>query len=391
MQKIKELFMREWQYILRNKKLLLIMCVMPAVYIFIFGYMYKDHVVNNIDTAVLDYAQTATSRAIIQGLDDTDRFKVVEQVSSEEELQAALDNREVIAGVVIPEGLDGDIKAGKGSEVLVIVNGTNMLFSNSVVTSANEVISTISGGISTQMLGAKEGIPAKTAIGQAMPLSFRTKIWYNPTFNYINFLLLGLMGTAIQQMVFMYTAVSFAREKQLGLLRVLLERYGTISVIAAKVLAYLIINMFSMNIVLGICVLLYKIPFRGSLSALELLYAVFILAVSGLGIMLSLICENELNATQYAMLVAVPSFLFSGFTWPAGSMHGAAWLINRVLPLTYLVNDVRDIALMGLGLKDIAASIYVLTGMAAVFLILSGILINWQARRKHSKYPVETQ
>jgi ABC-2 type transport system permease protein len=186
------------------------------------------------------------------------------------------------------------------------------------------------------------------------------------------------MGTAIQQMVFMYVAVSFAREKQLGLFGDLLRHHGAASVVMAKVLAYLLVNMVSLNFVLAICVLYYKIPFRGSLLALELLYAAFILAVSGLGMFLSLVCRNELDATQYAMLVAVPSFLFSGFTWPLSSMHGLAWVLNRILPLTYLVNDVRDIALMGIGLHEMYGSILVLLGMAAVFIPVSGYLIYRQ-------------
>jgi ABC-2 type transport system permease protein len=162
------------------------MCFLPSIYIFLFGYMYSPRVVNDIDTIVLDYAQTATSRMIIQGFADSERFKINEQVRSEEELQKMMDSRQTVAAIVIPGDLERNLLRGKGSEVLIIVNGTNMLFSNAVASSANEIVSTISTGISMKTLGAKEGIPAEETLGQAMPLSYRTKIWYNPTFNYLN-------------------------------------------------------------------------------------------------------------------------------------------------------------------------------------------------------------
>ncbi|NLI93387.1 MAG: ABC transporter permease [Peptococcaceae bacterium] len=377
---IKSLAIREWQYILRNKRLFLIMCVMPTVYILLFGYMYIDHTVNNISTVVLDYSNTGISRSIIQSFDDSDRFDVKGYVHSEEEIREAMGKREYVAALILPGDLEQNLKKGTSSEVLVVVNGSNMLFSNSVMSSANEIISTISAGISTKMVGSKQGISAEAAMGESLPLSFRTKIWYNPTFNYTNFLLLGLMATAIQQMVFLYVAVSFCREKELNLFGSLLKEYKPYQLVAGKIAAYLLINLLSANLVLSVCIFIYKIPFRGSLLALELLYATFIIAISGLGIFLSLICKSELEATQLSMLVAVPSFLFSGFTWPSSSMHGIAKILNIILPLTYLVNDVRNIALLGIGLKDMYGSILVLMGMAAVFLPVSTWLIKKQAK-----------
>lgn len=363
----------------------MVMCFMPLLYLFLFGYMYSPHVVNQIPTVILDFAQTETSRTIVQGFQDTDRFKIIAEVGTEQEVQEMIDSRQAVAGVVIPEDLDQSLKKRQGSEVLIMVNGTNMMYSNSVVSSANEIVATISAGISMKTLGAVQGAAQDAVRGEAIPLSFRTKILYNPTYNYANFLLLGLMGTAIQQMVFMYVAISFCREKEQKLFPALLEQYSVVQIIAAKVISYLLINMFSMNLVLSMCILFYKIPFRGSLLALELLFGAFILAVSGLGILLSLICKGELEATQYAMLVAVPSFLFSGFTWPLSSMHGLAWVLNRILPLTYLVNDVRDIALMGIGLEEVCPSILVLAAIAAVLIPVSGLLVKLQGSRYSSQ------
>ncbi|RYD07134.1 hypothetical protein N752_00700 [Desulforamulus aquiferis] len=101
-----------------------------------------------------------------------------------------LDHREVMAAVVLPPDLDSQIKKGKGSQVLVVVNGSNMLYSNSVMSAANEIISTLSAGISIKSLEGQGLLPEK-ASSTALPLSYRLRVWYNPTFNYTNFLLVA--------------------------------------------------------------------------------------------------------------------------------------------------------------------------------------------------------
>lgn len=369
MDKILAVATREWQYIRGNRRLLLIMCLIPTLYIVFFGIMYSNHVVKNIKTVILDDNRTATSRTVIQAFRDSEKFAVVGEVSSEDELRELLENRKVTAAVVLPRDLDTEIKKGKGSQVLVVVNGTNMLFSNAVLSAANEIVSTLSAGISIKSLeGGQNLLPGKAA-STALPLSYRLRIWYNPTFNYSNFLLVGLACTALQQVVMLYMAVAIAREKELASLKELVSSgCRAHQVVLGKMLPYFLLNLVSANVVLLLCFTLFQVPFRGNYLVLQLLVCVFLLSVLSIGVFLSVVCKNELEATQIAMLVAIPSFLFSGFTWPVQSMPLAAKVISSLLPLTYLVTDVRDIALMGIGLPLVLPNIFILVGITAVLL-----------------------
>lgn len=100
---------------------------------------------------------------------------------------------------------------------------------------------------------------------------------------------------------------------------------------------------------------------------LLLLEAVFIAGIIALGIFISVVSSNELEATQIAMLVAVPSFLVSGFTWPLQAIPGPVRVISRILPLTYFVNSLRDLALKEIGLRIMLPGIMYLACLAVVF------------------------
>nr|WP_315987846.1 ABC transporter permease [Desulforamulus aquiferis] len=102
-------------------------------------------------------------------------------------------------------------------------------------------------------------------------------------------------------------AVAIAREKELGTLKELVASgYRSYQVVLGKMIPYFLINLISANLVLLLCFNLFQVPFRGSFLVLELLLVVFMLSILTIGIFLSLICKNELEATQIAMLVAYP-------------------------------------------------------------------------------------
>ncbi|MCB8818072.1 ABC transporter permease [Desulfosporosinus shakirovi] len=373
--------LRELKYIIRNKRMLVVIFMIPLLYMILFGLMYSTHVVKDIKTVVLDYNNTATSRAIAQGFRDSEKFDVVGQVASETELRSEMENRKITAGIVIPADLDAKIKTGEGSTVLVIVNGTNLLFSNAVLSAANEIVGTFSAGASIKALESGAGLLPDQAASAALPARLALRIWYNPTFNYANFLLLGLAGTVAQQIALLYVASALSREKSLGTINEL-RPYNAIEVVLGKLTVHFLLNMLSANLVYYLCISYFQVPYHGSIWTFELLISVFLLTIMSLGVMLSIICKNELEATQLAMLFAVPSFLISGFTWPLQAMPDFVQMISKVLPLTYFVSEVRDLALMGISLEQVLPNIWTLLKMTAVFLPVAIGLVHRQLKKE---------
>lgn len=366
--------LREFRRILGDRRLLAVMLGFPLLGATLLNVLYMERVVNHIPTAVYDRSGTGLSRAVVQAFADSERFDIVAAVNSEEEMRRAIESRKVQAAVVIPEDFARDIKRGRGSKVLVVVNGTNFLYSNAVLSSAGEIVGALSAGTAVTMLEGHGYLPGEAA-GVAGPVQLATRVWYNPTFNYPNFLVLGLVATIIQQVLLLYVSVTIAREKEEGTLRELLDKnYSAAQVVAGKVIPYFLLNFASLNVILAECCYVFKIPFNGSVANLLSMEVLFLGGITALGIFLSAACSKEIQATQLAMLFALPSFLFSGYTWPLDSMPAAARAIAAVMPLTYFVTNLRDIALMDIQLPVMMKDIVVL-GLLNIVLLPAAVLV----------------
>lgn len=360
---------REFGYIFSNRRLLIIIFIIPIFYTLLFGYLYINHLVTSMKTAIIDQNKTQLSRSIIEGFDKNDKFALVKTLDSPSQIKEHMENGTIDVAIVIPKDFATDVMSSEEAPILIIVNGSNMIISNSVTVNALGIIQTYSTGIAANKLQATSGVPFEQAVNQVNPISIRIRPWYNPTYNYTNFLLLGLIATAIQQVSLLYVAVSFAREKDRGTLSELNALGGNaFTKVMGKILPYFTINLAALTVSLLIARYLYKVPFRGSITALIFLSILFIFCIDALGVFLSLICSNELEATQIAMLVAIPSFLFSGFTWPIQAMPIPCQALAKILPLTYFTQAIRKIDIMGLSWFHLQQEIFVLIIMTLVLL-----------------------
>lgn len=368
--------------LLNNKRDFVILIGGPILYMVLFGFLYSYNVVNHIDTVVWDQDNTSLSRTVVNYYGDSDRFNIIGSVDNQDELKKYIDSGKAKVGLVIPKNFMKDVKKQHGSQVLVCIDGTNMIISNAVVSSSIEIIQTISGGIGIKMMEGGGTLPGK-AYNTVAPISFRPRIWYNPTFGYSDFLLLGLLGTVIQQILLLFASLAIVRDKNAGTVPET-GFAGMSAYVLGKSIPYIIINYLNMNLVFFILIVGFGLRFDGNIFVALFLEAIFIIALVSLGVFLSIISKNELEATQVAMLLAVPSFLVSGYTWPLQAMPIGVQAVSRVLPLTYFVSSFRDIALKGVGLKEIFPSIAYLVGLTVVLFPASIIALKRHIRSRHS-------
>lgn len=373
---------RECRRLIADRRMLLILLGVPLLYATMLNIMYMNQVVSNIPTAIYDNSGSGLSRAAVKAFSDSEKFEITSTVNSEAEMRQVLESRQVQVVIVIPKDYAEDIKRGQGSKILVAANGTNFLYSNSVLSSAGEIVATISGAVTIGTLQGSGYLP-DTAKKMAAPVESSTRIWYNPYFNYPNFLMLGLVATIVQQILMLLAAISITKEKEEGSLKELIDgHYTAAQVVIGKVAPYFLVNLIMINILLAECYYIFAIPFNGSLANLLLMEVLFLGGITVLSIFLSIVCKNQLEATQLAMLFALPSFLFSGYTWPLDSMPALARAAAAIFPLTYFAGNLRDMALMDIQLPVLMSDILVLAAINIVLLPVSILLF----RRQYHKF-----
>lgn len=380
MSKIAQLFRREWQAIFSNRSILLVMLVVPVMYFTLFGFLYQEKKVTELPTVVVDADQTELSRELIRAFDVDQTFAVTAIVGSEQEAMQLIDQEKAFVSLIIPTNLAENVKAGREAEVLTIIDGSNMMISNTAVRAANTDIKTVSAGVTLKKLEAK-GTWGEAGKELYTGIDFRYRVLYNPTFSYLSFMVFGLGGTVLQQVLFLGVALSVAREKEAGTWAQTCSQYGFGQLLVGKLSPYLLLASF--NLILTYTLLLkgFDVPYYGNSWLLLLSGTMFNLAVLAAGFAISCFTKDQLQATQLAMLIAVPSFMLSGFTWPLMSMPTVVAGIGKSLPLTYFLHAIREILTKGQGYSAIVRDMAVLAFIALICTFAAYLGYLWQPRK----------
>jgi ABC-2 type transport system permease protein len=84
----------------------------------------------------------------------------------------------------------------------------------------------------------------------------------------------------------------------------------------------------------------------------------FIAANLTVGITVSSLAQNQLQAMQLTFFYFLPTMLLSGFMFPFQGMPGWAQMIGNILPSTYFMRLVRGILLKGNDWPDLWPNIW---------------------------------
>lgn len=380
MSQFSRLFWIEWKKLFADKTIRKVVFIVPIVYLSLFGFLYSQEKVMHIPTVVVDADQTELSRELYRGFDADETFGIIGTVGTEAEALKWIDEGKASIALIIPAGLEQDVKAGRAAEVLTVIDGSNMMISNTAVRASNTVVKTVAAGATLKKLEAKgswgeEGMALYTGI------DFRYRVLYNPTFSYLSFMVFGLAGTVLQQVLFLGVALSVSQEKEQGTWQTSIATNSFWTITASKLLPYLLAG--TLNMFLGFTLLLkgFGVPYSGSTVDLMVVATAFNLAVLSVGYMISYLFRDQLQSTQIAMLIAVPSFMLSGFTWPFLSMPPAVAAIGKSLPLTYFLDGVREILTKGHGLSAVTEDVLVLAFMTLVSLFVAYLIYAFQKRK----------
>jgi ABC-2 type transport system permease protein len=146
----------------------------------------------------------------------------------------------------------------------------------------------------------------------------------------------------------MMTGLAITRERERGTMENLLAMPSTpLEVMTGKLVPYIGIGLIQVSIILLAARYMFHVPFFGSVGALYLAALLFIAANLTVGITLSSLARNQLQAVQLTFFYFLPNILLSGFMFPFQGMPVWAQWLGNLLPLTYFNRLVRGIMLKG--------------------------------------------
>jgi ABC-2 type transport system permease protein len=201
-----------------------------------------------------------------------------------------------------------------------------------------------------------------------LPLDVRVRPLYNPALESALFIVPGIIGMILSNILIIITAMAIVREREHGTLEQLIVTPITRSeLMIGKIAPYVGVGLVQISAVLLIGHLLFAVPIRGNLLSAYVASLVFIIANLGLGLFISTLARAQAQAMQASFFFLLPNVLLSGFMFPREAMPDAARWIGLALPLTYFLQIIRGIVLKGVGLREMWPQTLALVGFAILF------------------------
>lgn len=315
----------------------------PLVYLLLFGILYLKNTVTYIPAVVYDQDQTSLSRSLIQAFDDSERFHIVAYVTDQAEMEQFMREKKAQVSIAIPVHFARDIQKGVAAPLLFEVNGSNIIFANTAISAAQDLIGKVYPGIAKKLIEVS-GTPPGQSWYHASPVEVGIRILNNPTFSYTNFLLIGL-GVYALQLGMMLTIGPLMNREFLKLTA--WKGVSALKVLLGKLLAYWLCGFAVFIAYAFICFHVFYLPLRGEFVNLLLIGSAYVFVIAALGCFIGTIAPTEVFAAILPLLYIMPSLLFSGYIWPQMAMNTFSKVFSLLVPVGYMADNTRDLMLNG--------------------------------------------
>ena len=230
-------------------------------------------------------------------------------------------------------------------------------------------ITTQATGTPVALIDGSSLFAAQTAVASIGRLGgqIQPEVLYNPELKTSWVMVPALAGLILTFIGVIITSLGLVRERQEGTLEQLaVMPFRPSDVIAGKIAPYFVFAGVDMVLVTVLGLVLFDVPFNGSVPVFALGSILFLLVVLGLGGLISSFSKNAGQAIQLALFVMLPAIMFSGMIFPLTAMPWSVRWIGYVLPLTYFINIALGVMLRGAPIASLWLSFVVLTGYAVV-------------------------
>jgi ABC-2 type transport system permease protein len=355
--RISALVRKELRQIFRDPKTKRLVFGSPIIQLLLFGYAATTDV-HHVATFIVDHDRTAESRALQSALTAGTYFRVSGRSDRPADIGAALDDGSAVVGVEIPPGFARDLGSGRGAHVQVLVDGTH---SNTA---------TVAQGYATRII-QQFGIDYAEQRDQLPEggVDLRSRAWFNPGLESRLYNVPAILGVLLLLMCLLLTAMTVARERELGTLEQLMVSPLTPGeLMLGKTIPVAIIALIDLAIISVVAIFWFRVPLQGSAVVLVAAASIYILASLGMGLFISSVSRTQQEAFMTMFLVILPAIVLSGFLYPVHTMPVAIQYLTLLNPVMHFLEIVRGIFLKGWGLVDVWRQMLVLTLMAGVLL-----------------------
>ena len=342
--------LKEFLQLRRDRITFAMIIALPIVELTLFGYAINSDP-KHLLTGLLVQDRSEFTRTFVEGMQASSYFDIVGEFPDEEAARAALARGKVQFVLTIPPDFTRRLLRGERPAVLLEADATDPSATGNAVAAAGQL---------PQSVATKDLVGALAHLaGGAPPFEVRVHSLYNPEGITQYFIVPGLMGVILSMTLVLITGLAITRERERGTMENLLAMpLRPLEVLSGKLVPYIIIGLIQITIILAAAWLMFHVPFQGSLVTFYCAALFFIAANLAIGIALSSLAQNQLQAMQLTLFYFLPNILLSGFMFPFQGMPKWARFIGEALPLTHFNRLARGVLLKGNGWPDLWTDVW---------------------------------
>lgn len=371
MNTLRFLLVKEFKQIFRNPVILRLIIGMPIIQLIIIP-LAADFEVKNLSLAIVDQDRSPYAQRLIQHFSVSPYFQLNLATSTYEEAVVAIENGEVDLALTIPPDFERTLVREDEATLFLAADAVNPVKAGLGSSHAARIIQDFNESVRAEWVQFPAFNP--------LPLvEVRSAHWYNPHINYVAFMAPGILGILVTMVGAFLTALNIVAEKEVGTIEQLnvtpIQKW---QFILGKLIPFWVLGLVSITLGMVVAWLIFGLWPVGSLLTIYVLAMLYLLAVLGIGLLVSTFADNQQQATLFAFFIMMIFILMSGLFTPVESMPAWARAVASVNPPTYFIQGIRAVYLKGSTLADLGGSIAVIVGLAVVF----NALAVWNYRKR---------
>ena len=320
------MILKEFRQMRRDRRTMALLFMVPLLMLTVFGYAARFDV-KDIPTAAVGPEATEALKALGPG------FDVVERQPAGTEASARRLLRDSKAHVAL---------VSSGDRTAVLIDGSELFSAQSAL----------------RRVGALQGA--------------QVQILYNPGLKTGHVMVPGIIGFILLFVGLFITGLGVVREREQGTL----EQYAVtplrpIDVILGKIIPYFLIAFCNLVLSVVAGVVVFGVPFRGSVLLFSAFGLAFLFAILGFGVLVSTASRSQGEAVQLAILIILPQVMVSGMVFPLSAMPAGVRWLGSLMPLTYFIVGLKGVLLKAAPLQALWVPLAVLVFMAAAVFVVS--------------------
>jgi len=354
---------KEFLQLRRDRVTFAMIVGIPIIQLLLFGYAINTDP-KHMPTAVLAHDHSEFTRSFIAAMQLSEYFDVRGELHDEEGGRRALAIGTAQFVLTIPPDFTRRLLRGERPALLLEADASDPTATGAALAATSQLASTV---IARDLVG-----PWATLAGTPPPFEVVVHRKFNPESATQYNIVPGLMGVILTLTLVMMTGLAITRERERGTMENLLAMpLRPIEVMTGKIVPYIAIGLIQATIIVLAARYVFGVPFLGSVTALYTASLLFIACNLTVGITLSSLAQNQLQAMQLTFFYFMPNLLLSGFMFPFRGMPEWAQAIGSVLPLTHYNRLVRGVLLKGNDWPDLWPSLWPLMVFALVVMTVA--------------------